>query len=167
MKRYINKYDFYRSTAIKLSKSKEIGEELVQELFMILLEKDCKLLQRLDDENRSEAYCIKIMKMQLFSKNSDFYRKEMIWKQNRSKTFIPANELSEQPEVESDWDKMIEIEKVDLLIKRLPYFEREVFRVYYGLGISLTKFSKQSGISRKTIYNTIKKVKKYIKDNYK
>lgn len=165
LKRYLDRYSYYQLNAIKLSKSKEIGQELVQELFIILLEKDDKLLKRLVEENKAESYCLQIMKTQLYSKNSDFYKKEMRWRKN--KTTIGLEEKLQDPFNEIDFLKMVDIEKVDLLIKRLPFFEREVFRVYYGYGLSLTKFSKQSGISRKTIYNTLQKVKSYIKDNYK
>ena len=165
LKGYTKRYDFYRSVAIKLCKSIEIGEELVQELFLILIKKDQDLLDRLLKDQKAEAYCIRIMKTQLFSKNTKFYKREISWKKNRS-----TESVKDQPDVrrsESDFLDMINAEKVDLLIKRLPYFQREVFRVYYEGGISFTKFSEESGIARKTLYNTIQKVKKYIKENYK
>jgi len=165
LKRYLDKYSYYRLNAIKMSKSVEIGEELVQELFLILMEKDKKLLKRLADENKAEGYCLKIMKTQLYSKNSDFYKKEMSWRNNKADGGL--SEKIEEPFNEIDFINKIEIEKIDLLIKRLPYFEREVFRVYYSEGLSLNRFAKKSGISRKTIYNTINKVKSYIKENYK
>ncbi len=166
LERYVDKYSFYRKLAIKLSKSIEIGEELVQELYIILLEKDKKLLKRLDEENKAEAYCIMILKTQLYSKNSDFYKKEMSWRNKKADGGL--TDKIEEPFNEVDFLKMVDMEKVDLLIKRLPYFEREVFKFYFGGGgMSFTKFSKKSGISRKTLYNTINKVKKHIKDNYK
>lgn len=170
LKRYLDKYSFYRLNAIKMSKSVEIGEELVQELFLILMEKDKKLLKKLADENKAEAYCLKIMKTQLYSKNTNFYKSEISWRKNRDSDSFNINKIDNkaiEKEKEIDFIKMVEIEKVDLLIKRLPYFEREVFRVYYSEGLSLNRFAKKSGISRKTIYNTINKVKNYIKENYK
>lgn len=171
LKRYLDRYSYYRLNAIKISKSVEIGEELVQELFIILMQKDKKLLKRLADENKSESYCLQIMKTQLYSKNSDFYKNEIRWRNNRdehiNKHLKEIDNKAIEQERELDFIHKIEIEKVDLLIKRLPYFDREVFRAYYSYDLSLNKFSKQSGISRKTIYNTLKKVKSYIKENYK
>ena len=111
------------------------------------------------------------MKTQLYSKNSDFYKNEIRWRNNRdehiNKHLKEIDNKAIEQERELDFIHKIEIEKVDLLIKRLPYFDREVFRAYYSYDLSLNKFSKQSGISRKTIYNTLKKVKSYIKENYK
>jgi len=165
LKRYTDKYDFYRSISINFSKSIEIGEELVQEMYIILMDKDPKLLKRLADQNKAESYCIGILKTSLFKKNSDFYKKEMQWRKNRSESSL--KDSIQEPFNEIDFVKMVDIEKLDLLIKRLPFFEREVFRVYYDQSLSLNKFAKQSGISRKTLYNTINKVKKHIKENYK
>lgn len=171
LERYLDKYSYYRLNAIKMSKSVEIGEELVQELFLILMEKDKKLLKRLAEENKAEGYCLKIMKTQLYSKNSDFHKNEISWRKNRDEHLNKHLEEVDNKAIEEkrkiDFIHKIEIEKIDLLIKRLPYFEREVFRVYYSEGLSLNRFAKKSGISRKTIYNTINKVKSYIKENYK
>ena len=132
VKRYTQKYDFYRSVAIKITKSIELGEELVQEMFLILLDKKQEDLDRIQDEKKGEAYCIRIMKTQLYSKNT----------------------------------KSIKIEKIDLIVKQLPFFEREVFNAYFNQDLSFSRFSRDSGISRRTLYNTIQRVKDIIVSNY-
>lgn len=164
-KRYEGKYQFYRSVAIGLAKNVEVGEELVQELFLILLKKDKGLLERLDKEDKAEAYCIQIMKFQLYSKRSNFYKSELRWNKNRSENKVV--DYLEEEQTELDFMHLVEMEKVELIIKRLPFFEREVFNVYFGgSGLSFTKFAEQSGISRKILYNTIEKVKAHIKEHY-
>ena len=99
-KRYEGKYQFYRSVAIGLAKSVEVGEELVQELFLILLKKDKELLERLDKEDKAEAYCIQIMKFQLYSKRSNFYKSELRWNKNRSENKVVDYLEEEQTELD-------------------------------------------------------------------
>ena len=165
LKLYTAKYDFYRSVAIKITKSVELGEELVQELFLILCNKDQKDLQRIQDEKKAEAYCIKIMKTQFYSKNTAFNKREMRWRKLR--TTVTTNHLpSFFEEDQTKFIDKIRIEKIEGILKQLPFFEREVFKAYFDQDLSFTRFSKETGISRRTLYNTIQRVKEIIVANY-
>ena len=164
VKRYTQKYDFYRSVAIKITKSIELGEELVQELFLILLNKKQEELDRIQDEKKGEAYCIRIMKTQFYSKNTKFNKREIQWRNKRTTALKELPDNSDQDR--SELIKSIKIEKIDLIVKQLPFFEREVFNAYFNQDLSFSRFSRDSGISRRTLYNTIQRVKDIIVSNY-
>ena len=104
------------------------------------------------------------MKTQFYSKNTAFHKREMKWIKLRSPGRIqdlPAPAKRDQ----KDFEDLIKIEKVDLILKQLPFFEREVFKIYYDQDLTFTRFAEESGISRRTLYNTIQRVKEIIKAN--
>ena len=69
--------------------------------------------------------------------------------------------------------EMIEkkLEFIDMTLKTLYWYDRELFRLYFfgekdGRRYSLTSLAKKTGISRNSIFNTIKNVKQIIKKKY-
>ena len=161
---YTNKYEFYKSVAIKITKNIVLAEELVQDMFLILLNKDQEDLDRLQREKKAEAYCIKIMKTQFYSKNTAFHKREMRWRIKRSSVRVKDIPAPDQKN-KKDFEDLVKIEKVDLILKQLPFFEREVFKIYFDQDLTFTRFAEESGISRRTLYNTIQRVKEIIKAN--
>lgn len=50
-------------------------EDLVNDIYIDLLLKDDELIQKLDNENEIDYYLIKVIRNNLYSKNSPFYYK--------------------------------------------------------------------------------------------
>jgi len=76
---------------------------------------------------------------------------------------IDHEEVENIPE-EHDIDRRIAIEKVDVVLRHLDYFDRTIFELYLR-GENMTKLSKESGIPISTIYHTLSQVRQIIKDN--
>ena len=60
------------------------------------------------------------------------------------------------------------LEEIDKKLKKIHWFDSEVFRIYYlgevnGKQFSLNSMEKETGISKSTLYKSIKKVKKILK----
>lgn len=66
-------------------------------------------------------------------------------------------EIDEEPQ-----DKRIAIEKLDEAVRHLDYFDRTIFELYLR-GESMKKLSDESGIPLQTIYSSLKKIRKTIK----
>jgi len=76
---------------------------------------------------------------------------------------IDHEQVENVPE-EHDIDRRICIEKVDVVLRHLDYFDRSIFELYLR-GENMTKLSKESGIPISTIYHTLSKVRQTIKNN--
>ena len=76
---------------------------------------------------------------------------------------IDHEQVENIPE-EHDIDRRIAIEKVDVVLRHLDYFDRTIFELYLR-GENMTKLSKESGIPISTIYHTLSQVRQIIKDN--
>ena len=59
-----------------------------------------------------------------------------------------------------------DIERINKRLKEIHWFDSEVFRIYHQMGksFSLNKMSDETGISRSTLYKSIKKVEKIFHD---
>jgi DNA-directed RNA polymerase specialized sigma subunit len=65
-----------------------------------------------------------------------------------------------------DWHKEKE-NKLQFLndkLSNLHEYDKLLFQLYYSTGKSIRKLSKESGISVTSIYNTLRNVKNYLKD---
>lgn len=58
-------------------------------------------------------------------------------------------------------------EQLDILISRLPFFEREVFNLYVMNGFSYRELSEETGIPVSYLYDTVKRAKEEIKKSIK
>lgn len=76
---------------------------------------------------------------------------------------IDHDEVENIPE-EHDIDRRICIEKVDVVLRHLDYFDRTIFELYLR-GENMTELSKESDIPISTIYHTLSKVRQIIKEN--
>ena len=62
-------------------------------------------------------------------------------------------------------DKEIQLQAVSNLLDNMYWYDKELFNTYFKGGYTLDKLSEKTGISRMSIFNTIKKVKKYLREN--
>jgi RNA polymerase sigma factor (sigma-70 family) len=67
-------------------------------------------------------------------------------------------EMDEEPQ-----EKRIALEMLDEAVRHLDYFDRTIFELYLR-GESMKKLSDESGINLNTIYSSLKKIRRTIKD---
>lgn len=154
---YKNHYDWLYKVAFNFSQSDETARDLLQEMFIYLLE--MKNIEKIRYKNSINTfYLYKIIKTRyLGSKAPKNCYKELSedWdNQSEEYDYISDSEFSR---------------KVDIVIHELSeqgdadWFDKQLFRVYHYEDHSLTSLSQATGISRSACYNSIKKFKKHIK----
>ena len=138
-------------------------DDLVQEVFLQLLTMQEEKLQKLVDSGDIYKYFNRMCKLNYYSKNSRYYYtynkilehitftdKSFIYKQTYNNLYI-----------KEDTDLIVQI------LSELYWYDRELFKLYV-LGdnevknYTYTSLSAKTGISRISIYYTIKGVKKHI-----
>ncbi len=80
--------------------------------------------------------------------NSDVYHKKHLYN-------IPNSEEYQQ------WQKL---ELIDQALDNFYWYDRDVFKLYYYEGNTLTGLAKKTGISRNSLFTTIDKVREQLKD---
>ena len=89
-----------------------------------------------------------------------FYDKHTLQDCTKMSKFIFTNDTAEQEK----------IELIESLLDRLYWYDREMFKLYFfgdnnGKKYTLQSLADKTGISRRSIFTTIKNVKEYLKTN--
>jgi RNA polymerase sigma factor (sigma-70 family) len=154
---YKNHLDWLYKVAYNFSQSDEAARDLLQDMFIYLLE--MKNIEKIRYKNSINTfYLYKIIKSRYLASKS------------------PKNCYKELSE---DWDNQSEeydyisdkefSRKIDIITHELgengdcDWFDKQLFKVYHYEEHSLTSLSKATSISRSACYNSIKKFKKHIK----
>ena len=138
-------------------------DDLTQIVFEQLLTMNSEKLQSLIDKGDIHRYFNRMCKLNYYSKNSRYYytyNKEYEHVSYRTQAY--DKRFTDNVYINSD------SELIDNILQELYWYDRELFRLYV-LGddendsYSYTTLAKKTGISRISIYYTIRNVKKYIR----
>ena len=131
----------------------ETAEDIVQEMYL----KIGKLVEKGTDISYGDGVNYFYIFRTLTSIFLDYKRKE-------SKTgIIGLDELDMQFEGDEDVEYDKEYDKVLQGLAELYWYDRQVFEIIEN-GESISELSRKTNISYYSLYNTYKKVKKYLKD---
>lgn len=173
----------------KITSNNSLKEDLIQDLFLILSEKDDSFIIDAYNNKYLIYYCIRILKNQYHSSNSPFHKK------HRKHQHSEINNIEiENEEYDLIIDNNIEI-ILHIIESKLDYVDRELIKMYYKLGeynlydgekrddsctntiSSLRKIHKKLAlisedgykisVSIQTISNSINRSKMIIKNNLK
>jgi DNA-directed RNA polymerase specialized sigma24 family protein len=111
-------------------------------------------LQEIVDSGGARFYCIRIMMTQWRSQTGPFH------KQFR-KVFTPIEGL----DIEEELEEGLDITRIHKILNELPWYDRELFKLYTEGRYNYSKLSVVTGIPRTSIALTIKRVRKHIKKN--
>lgn len=150
-------------------------DDLTQEVFLQLLNMDKSKLKDLIDKGDIYRYFNRMCKLNYYSKNSRYY-----YTYNKIYEHITFKDNNDGLKLEDIGKKLVDenlyinvnAEYINDILNSLHWYDRELFKLYV-LGdsknstYSYTTLSKKTGISRISIYYTIKGVKKYIKKRLK
>jgi hypothetical protein len=169
-------YDKLYNVALQVSNEKDANELLHEALLVVLEYKEKGKADKLKELNtKSILFFVSRIMVNMYHSNTSryyykyrkFYKHIVIGKDRDSingDKFIFNNKEGKE---------LIEkkLEFIDSTLKTLYWYDRELFRLYFfgekdGRQYSLTSLAKKTGISRNSIFNTIKNVKQIIKKKY-
>lgn len=176
--------DKFRTMAFGITTDENKIHEAVQELMLYLLQANPSVIKKIYDNDGIEGitrYGAVALRRALTSKRSNFYYKYEKYythidsfRYNTSSTnsnndytgnSIYYKDISNLPNEEQDtrWEKL---DWIDQEIEKLDYwYDRELFKLYYyGDGNTLDGLAAKTRISRNSIFNTIDKVRKILKE---
>jgi DNA-directed RNA polymerase specialized sigma24 family protein len=153
LKKLFEKHNTWCEIVESFGCNPETAEDIVQEMYL----KIGKLVEKGTDISYGDGVNYFYVFRTLTSIFLDYKRKE-------SKTgLIGIDELDMQFEGEEDVEYDKEYEKVLQGLAELYWYDRQVFEIIEN-GESISELSRKTNISYYSLYNTYKKVKKYLKD---
>ena len=137
-------------------------EDLLHFVIEELYKCDNKRLEEIIKKKQMTFYVARIMVNQYYSKTSRYFKKYKKYCQfcvseinNNITESIEENE-AEKKEQKLNW--------IEEKLKDLHWFDSTLFKIYYADNHSLNSLSEVTKINRNTIYHSINKVKKYLKN---
>jgi len=113
-----------------------------------------KNLQSILDSGGGRFYLVSIMLTQWRSQTGPFYKQFM-------KEHVDISAW-DQPDEE---EPRLDVTRIRQLLDQLPWYERELFKIFTDGGHTYSSLSRETGIPRTSIGLTIKRIRKYIKQN--
>ena len=171
--------DKFRTMCYGLTQNKEDIDNAVQELMLYFLQMNPETLKKIytnDGEKGIISYGAVVLRRALTSARSPFYYQYKKYYTNidevASNITYDWNEKSnahakhiynipEEPAVKNlEFEKL---DKIDLILNEMYWYDRKVFELYYYEGNTLDTLAKKTGISRNSLFTTIDKVRAILK----
>ena len=131
----------------------ENKDDLIQEMALLILEEPEEKIEKI--ANYFNFWCVRVM-INITGKRGSFTKKY-------NKQFVNAEDWYFDSEQEYDKDTDEVLDKVDEILKHVYWYKRDLFKLYLECG-SLRKVEAEVGIPFVSVYNTVKEVKKTIKE---
>jgi len=164
-----------------LTKDKTDIDNVVQELMLYFLQMNPDTLKQIYDKDGLDGitrYGAVVLRRALRSERSPFYyqykkyytnidRVSSIVTYGESTTVIGSfcsdRNLYNIPEEVVENIGFKKLDKIDLVLNDLYWYDRKVFELYYYEGNTLDTLAKKTGISRNSLFTTIDKVREILK----
>ena len=176
---------WYKKICFGLTKDEEAINDAVQELMVYFLSMNPETLLNIylkDGELGLKKYGAVVLKRSLTSVRSNYYYKYRKYYKNLVGQTLSTTSSSydkvqndfhksiynlpqiDEVEDNSTWEKL---EKIDLILDTLHWYDKKLFELYYTEKTTLDSLAKKTGISRNSIFTTLQKVRWIIKDKIK
>ena len=165
--------DKFRKMCYGLTKDKEEVDDAVQELYLYFLQMNPETLKKIYDKDGLDGiirYGAVVLRRALTSKRSPFYYQYKkyytnLYGVNMSHTSKDNfhKSIYNIPEEVVENIGFKKLDKIDLVLNDLYWYDRKVFELYYYGGNTLDTLAQKTGISRNSLFTTIDKVREILK----
>lgn len=161
----------FREMCFGLTQDEEAINDAVQELMLYYLQMNPETLKAIwekDEQDGIIRYGAVVLRRSLTSKSSTFYykyKKYYTHVQNfyeTNDTFSNNKNLYNMPEVIEEY-KWTKFEEIDKILDKQTWYDKKVFELYYYEKNTLDSLAAKTGISRGSLFETIKKVRQILK----
>ena len=151
--------------ASRYTEDKNVIDEVVQELYLYLYQCNKETLIDIYEKDGIEGivkYGAVAIHRAITSSRSNYY-----YKYRKYYTKIVdcgVVDITQVPEFKDDLYKKKLIHKVEKELENMYWYDKKVFEVYYNEGHTLDSLAEKTGISRNSLFSTIKKVRTQLKE---
>ena len=134
-----------------------LSDDLLQEAAIVLLEKrQCPKLLAIIDRGEGMYHFAGIVRMMVTLPGHKFYYTFISPKKVNKEEWLASKESRA-----SDQIKMLN--EVDDIVSKMRWYKKELWRLYFEESYSFTKLADETGISRKSLYNDVTKIRNEVK----
>ena len=156
------------AVASRYTDDKNVIDEVVQEQMLYFMQMNKQTLTDIYDKEGLVKYGAVAIHRAITSSRSTYYYKYRKYYTKIDGSFnniFNSKDISQIPDVidESIYKKLA-IEKIERELKKMYWYDKKVFEVYYNEGHTLDSLAKKTGISRNSLFSTIKKVRTKLKE---
>ena len=156
------------AVASRYTDDKNVIDEVVQEQMLYFMQMNKQTLTDIYDKDGLVKYGAVAIHRAITSSRSTYYYKYRKYYTKIDGSFnniFNSKDISQIPDVidESIYKKLA-IEKIERELKKMYWYDKKVFEVYYNEGHTLDSLAKKTGISRNSLFSTIKKVRTKLKE---
>ena len=166
-------YDEFTRVALNITKGNERdAQDLVQEFYLLALEyPDQNKLQQIEANGHIVFWGSRVM-VNMYTRERGFFKKKYHRERPAGVQDVCEIDLQVAAEVEHEAFALKEQQynKIEKLLSELHWYDRKIIEIYYGInvpnekGYSVRGLSQATGISASSLFHTIKKTKKYLKN---
>jgi RNA polymerase sigma factor (sigma-70 family) len=162
------------SVASKYTEDQNVIDEVVQEQMLYFMQMNKETLIDIYDKDGLEGivkYGAVAIHRAVTSPRSNYYYKYRKYYTKIDGSYTNFNtvrtnkDITQIPDVidESIYKKLA-IEKIEKELGNMYWYDKKVFEVYYNEGHTLDSLAKKTGISRNSLFTTLKKVRTKLKE---
>jgi RNA polymerase sigma factor (sigma-70 family) len=162
------------AVAERYTNDKNVIDEVVQEQMLYFMQMNKQTLTDIYDKDGLEGLvkygAVSIHRAITSSRSTYYYKYRKYYTKidggiNNLYEWRIRKDISQIPDVidESIYKKKA-IEKIERELKKMYWYDKKVFEVYYNEGHTLDSLAKKTGISRNSLFSTIKKVRTKLKE---
>ena len=171
--------DKFRTMCYGLTQNKEEIDDAVQELYLYFLQMNPETLKKIYTKGGLEGitkYGAVVLRRALQSPRSPFYYKYKKYythidkfSSNITYDVIDTGEVSPKKNLYNIPEEIVEnigfkkLDKIDLILNSLYWYDKKIFELYYYESNTLDGLAKKTGISRNSLFTTIDKVREILK----
>ena len=162
-------YNKFKDVALNICNDEDKASDVVQMTMEALLKMPKETLQDIYNKDGLLWYVIRIINLNIKSKTSRYYYKynkyyELIDGSTCTSSYSPDFYENKTRDDERSTNH-IRLDAIDELLKEQHWYDRELFLTYYYGGYTLDTLAAKTGISRTSIFYTLKRVREFLKDN--
>lgn len=148
--------------ASRYTEDKNVIDEVVQEQMLYFMQMNKETLIDIYNKDGIEGivkYGAVAIHRAITSSRSNYY-----YKYRKYYTKIVEADITQVPEFKDDLYKKKLIHKVEKELENMYWYDKKVFEVYYNESHTLDSLAEKTGISRNSLFTTIKKVRTQLKE---
>jgi len=159
----IENYEKIKEISLNVAGVKQY-EDLLHFVIEELYKCDQNKINEVIKKNQMEFFIARVMINQFRSETSRYYKKYNLY--HKYNVAMLKDEITRSLNNEIQQKKIVEerLNWIEKKLKNLNWFDTQIFKLYYEQSHTLDSLSKATKINRNTIYHSIKKVKKYLKN---
>lgn len=142
-----------------------LGDDLFHDTCVWLLEDNTNKYEEMCERGELWYYVARVLKINAFSKTTRFYYKYKKHKEREDNTLdfhVQFLVYSQETEEAMTKQQRKTIASIQTVLGDVPWFERELFKIYYLHEHTLQTLSDATGINRNTIHKALRRAKRKI-----